>query len=188
MAILNLGISGCFQIENHVFSDERGFFREWFKSEDFAAIDCSFSVKQANFSKSKKGVIRGIHYSLAPHGQAKLVTCTNGEILDVLIDLRKGSPTFLRVEYVELSSAIGKSIFIASGVGHGFIAQSDEASVVYLTSSAFAPEFEKNLSPLDPALEISWAIPEGANLLLSPADRNAPTLNELEKSGSLPVY
>ncbi len=188
MAILNLGISGCFQLENHVFSDERGFFREWFKLEDFVAVESSFSVQQANFSKSRMGVIRGIHYSLAPQGQAKLVTCADGEILDVLIDLRKGSPTFLRVEHVELSSALGKSVFIASGVGHGFIAQSREASVVYLTSSAFAPEFEKNLSPLDPVLGINWAIPYEADLLLSPADKNAPTLAELEKSGLLPVY
>jgi dTDP-4-dehydrorhamnose 3,5-epimerase len=186
--VQKLAIDGCFVIEHKVYPDERGLFREWFKASDLLEINSDFSVQQANYSYSTMGVLRGIHYSLAPQGQAKLITCAQGKILDVLIDLRKGSPTYLSVEYIELASDSGKTVFIASGVGHGFVVQSAEASVVYLTSSAFAPEFERNLSPLDPALEITWAIPDDANLILSPADRNAPTLAGLEKSGLLPVY
>ncbi len=105
-----------------------------------------------------------------------------------MIDLRKGSPTYLNVEYIQLASNSGETVFIASGVGHGFLVQSEEASMVYLTSSAFAPEFEKNLSPLDPVLGINWAPPDGVNLILSLADKNAPTLAELEISGLLPLY
>ena len=188
MTVQELAIDGCYVIEHKVFPDERGLFREWFKAADLLEINSDFSVQQANYSHSKMGVLRGIHYSLAPQGQAKLITCAQGKVLDVIIDLRKGSPTYLSVEYVELTSDSGKTVLIASGVGHGFVVQSNDASVVYLTSSAFAPEFEKNLSPLDPVLGIDWIIPEGANLLLSPADKSAPTLAELEKSGSLPVY
>jgi dTDP-4-dehydrorhamnose 3,5-epimerase len=188
MTVQKLDIDGCYVLEHKVFPDERGLFREWFKASDLLEINSDFSVQQANFSHSKMGVLRGIHYSLAPQGQAKLITCAQGKVLDVIIDLRKGSPTFLSVEYVELTSDSGKTVFIASGVGHGFVVHSDEASVVYLTSSAFAPEFEKNLSPLDPAIGINWTVPGAANLLLSPADKNAPTLAELEKSALLPLY
>ena len=188
MTVQKLAIHGCYVIEHKVFPDERGLFREWFKAADLAGINSDFSVQQANYSHSKMGVLRGIHYSLAPQGQAKLITCAQGKVLDVLIDLRKGSPTYLSVEYVELTSDSGKTVFIASGVGHGFVVQSEDASVVYLTSSAFSPEFEKNLSPLDPVLGINWALPKGVNLILSAADKEAPTLTELEKSGLLPRY
>jgi dTDP-4-dehydrorhamnose 3,5-epimerase len=188
MKVRKLNIDGCYVIEHSIFPDERGMFREWFKASKLREINSSFSAQQASYSYSKMGVLRGIHFSVAPEGQAKLITCTQGQITDVMIDLRKGSPTYLSVEYIQLASNSGETVFIASGVGHGFLVQSEEASMVYLTSSAFAPEFEKNLSPLDPVLGINWALPEGVNLILSAADKEAPTLNELEKSGSLPVY
>jgi dTDP-4-dehydrorhamnose 3,5-epimerase len=188
MTVQKLAIDGCYVLEHKVFPDERGLFREWFKASHLVEINSDFSVQQANYSHSKMGVLRGIHFSLAPEGQAKLITCAQGKVLDVLVDLRKGSPTYLSVEYVELTSDSGKTVFIASGVGHGFVVQSEDASVVYLTSSAFSPEFEKNLSPLDPVLGINWALPKGVNLILSAADKEAPTLTELEKSGLLPRY
>jgi dTDP-4-dehydrorhamnose 3,5-epimerase len=143
---------------------------------------------QANFSQSKLGVVRGIHYSLAPKGQSKLITCVEGEITDVLVDLRKGSSTYLNVEHTNLEANSGKTVFVASGVGHGFAVLSASASVVYLTSSPFAPKFEKSINPIDPTLGINWNIPAGVEMVLSPADRSASSLQEADAWGNLPTY
>ena len=188
MSLQELSIAGSFLATHKVFPDERGLFREWFKAEEIASIDSSFSVQQANYSKSKNLVIRGIHYSLAPQVQAKVVTCASGFIVDVLVDLRVGSPTFLKVEYVELSEESGKVVYIPSGVGHGFIVQSENASVVYLTSSGYAPEFEKAICPTDPELAINWRIPAGELGIISKADTEAPTLAQAKASGALPTF
>lgn len=188
MKIEKSGISGCFVLEHSTYPDNRGLFREWFKADELATVSSSFSVQQANFSYSRKGVIRGIHYSLAPKGQSKLITCVYGQVTDVLVDLRKGSPTYLSVEYINLEAKSGKTVFIASGVGHGFIVESEEASVVYLTSSSFDPDFEKNINPLDSALGINWNIPVGAEMVISPADCSASSLQEADSAGNLPTY
>jgi dTDP-4-dehydrorhamnose 3,5-epimerase len=188
MSLQELSIAGSYLATHKVFPDERGIFREWFKAEEIASIDGSFSVQQANYSKSKKLVIRGIHYSLAPQGQAKVVTCASGAIVDVLVDLRVGSPTFLKIEYLELSEESGNVVYIPSGVGHGFIVQSEKAAVVYLTSSGYAPEYEKALCPKDPGLAISWPIPAGELGIISKADTEAPTLEQAKESGILPIF
>ena len=188
MKVTQLEISGCYVFEHKTFPDDRGLFREWFKAEELNKIDSNFSVMQANFSQSKIGVVRGIHYSLAPKGQSKLITCVEGEITDVLVDLRKGSPTYLNVEYTNLEANSGKTVFVAQGVGHGFAVLSASASVVYLTSSPFAPEFEKSISPIDSALDIKWSIPAGVGMVLSPADRSASSLQDADAQGKLPTY
>jgi dTDP-4-dehydrorhamnose 3,5-epimerase len=188
MSLSKLSITGAYLATHKVFLDERGHFREWFKAEEIAMIDSTFSVQQANYSHSKQWVIRGIHYSLAPQGQAKIVTCSSGSIVDVLIDLRIGSPTFLNVEYSELSAESGNVIYIPSGVGHGFIVQSANASVVYLTSSSYAPEYEKAICPTDSGLAISWPIPVGQLGIISKTDIEAPTLEEAKESGILPTF
>lgn len=188
MKIEELSIAGCQVLEHNVFPDDRGLFREWFKAPELTKLHPNFGVEQANFSQSKQGVVRGIHFSIAPEGQAKLVTCVHGQIKDVLVDLRVGSPTYLKVEYVTLSGDSGKTVFIASGVGHGFIVESETASVVYLTSSPYAPKFEKSICPTDPVLGIDWGFPKGAELIFSDADKNAPTLHEAERVGELPAY
>lgn len=188
MNLQELSISGSFLSTHNVFPDERGLFREWFKSEEIATIDPEFRVRQANYSLSKKAVIRGIHYSLAPEGQAKLVTCASGSIVDVLVDLRVGSPTYLNIEYIELAEDSGNVIYIPTGVGHGFVVVSDSASVVYLTSSEFAPEFERSICPTDPELGIDWQLPVGQSGIMSAADVSAPTLSEANKSGDLPSF
>ena len=188
MTLQELSISGAYVAVHKVFPDERGLFREWFKAEEVGLIDKGFSVKQANYSKSKQSVIRGIHYSLAPEGQAKLLTCASGRAVDVLVDLRIGSPTYLHVEYVELSEDSGKVIFIPTGVGHGFIVESESAAVVYLTSSGYAPDYEKAISPMDPELGINWPIPAGETGVISKADTEAPTLAEAREKGSLPTF
>jgi len=183
-----LCIAGAYVITHRVFRDERGLFREWFKAEDIATIENGFSVQQANYSKSKQFAIRGIHYSLAPEGQSKIVTCASGLIVDVLVDLRVGSPTYLNVEYIELSEDSGKVVFIPTGVGHGFIVESETAAVVYLTSSGYAPDYEKAIRPTDPELGIKWPIPVNNDAIISKADTEAPTLTQAKESGALPNF
>jgi len=188
MSLQELSVVGAYVATHRVFPDERGLFREWFKAEEIKSIADGFSVQQANYSKSNKGVIRGIHYSLAPEGQAKVVTCAAGKIIDVLVDLRFGSPSFLKVEYLELSEDSGKVVFIPSGVGHGFVVQSESAAVVYLTSSGYAPEFEKAICPTDSALGVNWQLPTGEVGIISNADLEAPSLAKAQESGDLPIF
>ena len=133
-------------------------------------------------------MIRGIHYSIAPQGQAKVVTCASGSIVDVLVDLRHGSPTYLQVDYIELSEDSGKVVYIPTGVGHGFIVGSESASIVYLTSNGYAPEFEKAICPTDPELGINWPLPDGISPIISKHDLEAPNLPEASASGWLPLF
>ena len=188
MTLQELSVAGAYTSTYRVFPDERGLFREWYKSTDIESIDKTFSVQQANFSKSKQFVIRGIHYSLAPDGQAKIVTCASGQIVDVLVDLRVGSPTYLNVEYIQLSEDSGDVVFIPTGVGHGFIVESEFAAVVYLTSSGYAPEYEKAICPTDPELGINWPIPKDQSVIISKADTEGPTLVQAKESGNLPNF
>jgi dTDP-4-dehydrorhamnose 3,5-epimerase len=188
MTLQELSISGAFLMTHKVFPDQRGLFREWFKAEEMELIDKGFSVTQANYSISNQYVIRGIHYSLAPQGQAKIVTCASGRIVDVLVDLRVGSPTYLKIEYVELAEELGKVVFIPTGVGHGFFVKSQSAAVVYLTSSGYAPDYEKAISPMDPELGIEWPIPEGELGIISKADTEASSLVQARESGTLPTF
>ena len=188
MKIEESSIADCFLIEHNVYPDDRGIFKEWFKARELAAYVPDFSIQQASFSKSRKGVIRGIHYSLAPIGQAKLVTCTEGKITDVLIDLRIESPTYLKIQYSKLSEDSGKVIYIASGVGHGFVVETEAASLVYLTSSVYSPEFEKSICPTDPELGINWPNSTELGAIISPADSSAPTLHQAKEAGNLPAY
>ncbi len=188
MTLQELSISGAYVVTHKVFPDERGLFREWFKADEIESIDETFTVEQANYSKSKQFVIRGIHYSVAPQGQAKLVTCASGQIVDVLVDLRVGSPSYLKIEYVELSEDSGKVVFVPSGVGHGFVVVSESAAVVYLTSSGYAPDYEKAINPTDQELGIIWPIPLGELGVISNADTQAPTLAQAKELGILPTF
>ena len=184
----NLNIRGALVSEHNVFKDERGIFREWYKKSDLDSYGIQFKIAQANHSHSKKNVLRGVHYSIALEGQHKLVTCVSGEILDVLVDLRLDSPTFLNVESVVLTAESGDVLFVPTGVGHSFLVTSESASVVYLTSSEFDPENEKTISPLDPFLGLGWdesAIPE---FKLSERDRNAPHFTAAREAGNLPKF
>ena len=188
MTLHKLSIEGAYLLRNRVFPDERGLFREWFKAEEIASIDKDYSVQQANYSKSKQWVIRGIHYSLAPEGQSKVVTCADGKIVDVLVDLRLNSPTYLKVEYIELLEDSGNVLYIPSGVGHGFIVESESAAIVYLTSSGYSPEYEKAICPTDPELGIHWPLPDGEVGIISRADTEASTLMQAKAFGALPTY
>lgn len=188
MNVETLNIEGAKKLTFPVHEDERGFFREWFKESHFFKVDPLFSVKQANMSQSKKNVIRGIHFSVAPEGQAKLVTVISGHITDVLIDLRIGSPTFLKVVEIELTDDSGEAIFIPTGVGHGFLVHSESAKIVYLTSGEYSPEFENSVCPTDPDLGISWKIASGKKPIISRTDQNSPKLSNFIGEDLLPKY
>jgi dTDP-4-dehydrorhamnose 3,5-epimerase len=189
MKFTPLGIEGAWLAESQTWPDERGFFREWFKHDEILKeTGLDFSVQQANYSLSNKGVIRGIHYSLAPAGQAKWVTCVSGSILDVIVDIRPKSPTFKKVEYINLGPENGKSVLIGPGLGHGFISQECDSGIAYLLSSPYSPNFEYDISPLDEDLAINWNEQnrELSNFILSAKDESAPSLADRQAQGTLP--
>jgi dTDP-4-dehydrorhamnose 3,5-epimerase len=145
-----------------------------------------FNGQQANISTSARGVLRGIHYSLAKAGQAKWVTCVNGSIKDVIVDIRTESTTFGKHIEVDLESGDGKAVLIGKGLGHGFVSLENDTAVAYLVSSPFSPTEEFEINPLDPAIGIDWGL-DLEDLLLSPKDSVAPTLAERAIQGKLPL-
>jgi dTDP-4-dehydrorhamnose 3,5-epimerase len=183
-----LTIAGAFLSNNKVHSDSRGYFREWFKGSELVKQGADFKPVQANFSMSNRGALRGLHFSISEQGQDKLVSCMYGEVLDVIVDLRIGSPTYLSVEKVVLKADLGHVLFIPSGVGHSFLAVSETAAVSYLTSSEYDAENEKTISPLDPELGIQWPVLDGIGFSLSDRDLAAPTLKESLALGHLPIF
>jgi dTDP-4-dehydrorhamnose 3,5-epimerase len=187
MELKPLGIEGVWLAESLVWSDERGFFREWFKSEDvLAATGINFSIQQANISQSQRGVIRGIHYSLAPEGQAKWVTCVNGGIRDVIVDIRPSSPTFGNSVFVELNGLDGRAVLIGPGLGHGFASLADSSTIAYLLSSPYSPTDEFEINPMDPNLGIDWGV-DLSEVSLSEKDKLAASLAQRQVEGKLPV-
>jgi dTDP-4-dehydrorhamnose 3,5-epimerase len=138
--------------------DERGYFEEQFKhSQIESGLGRSFLVKQVNQSVSNKGVIRGIHYTDSREGQAKYVSCPKGAIWDVVVDLRKDSPTYGQWDAVELSAANGLSVFISEGLGHAFLSLENGSVAIYLSTSEYAPEFDRAINPLSKTLSIDFA-------------------------------
>ena len=172
MKVTPLAIDGAWLIESPVYPDSRGMFREWFRADELASNGVpNFAVKQANTSISNAGVIRGIHYSGEKSGQAKLVTCTTGSIVDVIVDLRPDSKDYGKYVSVELNSTVGKCVFISSGLGHGFQALEDQTVVTYLLDKEYSPNNEFGLNPLDPELGIVWPL---SSYQISDKDRDAP--------------
>ena len=186
MKLTPLGIDGAWLAESPVWSDERGFFREWFKSEDVkAATGRDFGIEQANISLSSAGTLRGIHYSIAPRGQAKWITCVSGSIQDVIVDIRPDSITFGKWIDVELKGNSGKAVLISERLGHGFLALGENTSVAYLVSTPFSPSDEFEINPLDQNLGIKWR-QDLFSFKISDKDKIAPTLAERLKEGKLP--
>lgn len=181
-----LSIPGAFVSSSLVIPDGRGSFNVWFSGSEFAStVGHSFTIAQANYSVSSRGVVRGLHYADVPPSQAKLVTCVRGAILDVVVDLRVGSPTYRRWESVRLDETNPSSVYVAEGLGHGFLALTD-ATVIYLCSTPFAPERDHGISPFDSDLAIAW--PTEVEPILSDKDASAPTLADAEAAGLLPKY
>jgi dTDP-4-dehydrorhamnose 3,5-epimerase len=186
MKLTPLEIEGAWVAESPVWSDDRGFFREWFKSDAIqTATGREFGIEQANISLSSKGTLRGIHYSIAPRGQAKWITCVSGAIKDVIVDIRPDSTTFGKWVEVELRGDSGKAVLISENLGHGFIALEDNTAVAYLVSTPFSPTHEFEINPLDEKIAINWGMELGY-LKISDKDKKAPTLKERLSEGKLP--
>ncbi|MEV4971792.1 dTDP-4-dehydrorhamnose 3,5-epimerase [Streptomyces scopuliridis] len=182
-----LSVAGAWVHEPKIFPDSRGSFHEWFKASDFAeAAGHPLNLAQANCSVSSRGTLRGIHFADVPPSQAKYVKCVRGAVLDVIVDIRVGSPTYRQWEAVRLDDVDHHAVYLAEGLGHAFMALTDDATVVYLCSEGYAPGREHGINPLDPALGIEW--PEGITPLLSDKDAAAATLAEAEAQGLLPSY
>jgi len=181
-----LSIEGTWLATSPILNDDRGNFREWFKSAELQkATGINFNVEQANVSLSSAGTLRGIHYSIAPRGQAKWITCIYGSIRDVIVDIRPDSQTFGQWIAVELKGDSGEAILISEGLGHGFLALEDNTAVAYLVSSPFSPTDEFEINPLDESIGINWGMDLGA-LKISEKDKIAPTLVERLAEGKLP--
>jgi len=177
MNIIKTEIDGVVIFEPKVFGDARGYFFESWNKERYAAdgIGCEFI--QDNESKSRFGVLRGLHYQALPYTQAKLVRVISGSVLDVAVDIRKGSPTFGKHVAVELSGENKRQLFIPRGFAHGFAVLSDEAVFAYKCDNIYMPSHERGIAFDDPALGIDWRIrPE--KWLLSPKDETHPPLAE----------
>lgn len=185
-----LSIEGAWTFMPRLHPDERGTFLEAFRGSDFASdLGYQLEVAQVNVSVSRRGVIRGIHYADVPPGQGKYVTCVRGAILDAVVDLRTGSATFGKWEAVRLDEESRTAVFLSEGLGHGFMALTDEATVLYMCSTAYAPGREHGVNPLDPAIGIDWPLDGiGGGPVLSAKDAQAPTLNEALSAGHLPKY
>ncbi|HWA66759.1 MAG TPA: dTDP-4-dehydrorhamnose 3,5-epimerase [Mycobacteriales bacterium] len=170
-----------------VHADSRGDFLEWFRADLLrAATGRRFEVMQANHSRSRAGVLRGVHFADVDPGQAKLVYCPQGAVLDVVVDVRVGSPTFGRHAAVLLDETERRAVFISEGLGHAFYALQDNSSVCYLMTSVYDPTAEHAVSPVDPALALP--LPTEHPLVVSDRDAQAPTLAEAEAAGTLPTY
>ena len=177
MKIEPLAIQGAWLCKSDINSDNRGFLVEWFKESSISRIvGHEFSIKQGNISKSSKGVLRGIHYSLSPEGQEKWITCVSGSVLDLIIDLRETSSTYKEWIQIPLKAGDGKAILIGNGLGHAILSLEDNTIVSYLLTSAYAPNYEFSINPLDPDLRINWP---KIDLILSTRDRSAPLLKDI---------
>jgi dTDP-4-dehydrorhamnose 3,5-epimerase len=184
MKLIELSIPGTFVLESQVRGDDRGSFREWFKDEDFKEAGVEFHARQANLSVSKRNVVRGLHYSMAPEGQAKVVTCANGELDDVIVDIRVGSPTFGRCEVVHLVAEEERSVYVPVGVAHGFCVTSEVGTLTYLLSSPFNAPVELEIHPFDEEIKVPW--PLSGEAILSSKDAAAPSLRQRLEANELP--
>lgn len=193
MEIRELKIEGAWEVTPKQFGDPRGVFLEWFKAPAFSeAVGHPLDLRQANCSVSAAGVLRGIHFADVPPGQAKYVTCVKGAVLDVVVDIRIGSPTFGQWDSVLLDDADRRAIYLSEGLGHAFLSLEDGSTVAYLCSSGYAPGREHGINPLDPEVGIEWPTTsrsgEPLEFILSEKDTAAPSLAEAAASGLLPRY
>lgn len=182
-----LSLEGVWEFTPILRPDDRGVFLESFKDSVFhEAVGHHLDLQQMNISVSRIGTVRGIHFADIPPGQAKYVQCFDGAILDIVVDIRVGSPTFGQWDAVELDAESRKGLYIAEGLGHAFCALTDSVTVGYLCSEPYAPSREHGIHPLDAELALPW--PDGQASLISPKDAAAPTLAEAVAAGLLPRY
>ena len=180
MKFIQTEIAGLWIIEPKVLSDSRGYFMESFKQEVFNQNVGKVDFIQENESGSSRGVLRGLHYQLAPYSQAKLVRVIEGTVLDVAVDLRKGSPTFGKYMAVELSGQNKRQFYIPQGFAHGFHVGGGRAVFTYKVDNPYMPSHERSLRFDDPQIGIDWQITDPENVILSEKDKNAPLLAEAD--------
>lgn len=175
MEIIETAIKGVVIIKPRIFNDSRGYFYESYNKRDFDNLVKEVNFVQDNQSKSIRGVIRGLHFQRPPHAQAKLVRCVKGRVLDVAVDIRKGSPTYGQHVAVELSAENNLQFFIPRGFAHGFAVLSDEAIFQYKCDNYYCADADGGISIDDSSLNINWTIP-AAEAILSDKDRRHPIL------------
>ncbi|MCV2488595.1 dTDP-4-dehydrorhamnose 3,5-epimerase [Geodermatophilus sp. YIM 151500] len=186
MDIRQLAVPDSYVLDLVAHGDDRGRFTEWYRADVLAeATGSALPLVQANHSVSARGVLRGVHFALVPPGQAKYVYCPAGKVLDVVVDLRDGSPTFGVSDAALLDSEHPKAVYLAEGLGHAFLSLADGSSVTYLVSSGYDPGREFGVHPLDAELELPW--PGDVEITLSAKDAAAPTLGEARERGLLPT-
>ncbi|GAB3466546.1 dTDP-4-dehydrorhamnose 3,5-epimerase family protein [Actinophytocola sediminis] len=187
MRARELAVTGAFEFTPGIHHDSRGAFVSPFQEEAFvAATGHRFTVAQTNHSRSARGVVRGVHFTTTPPGQDKYVYCPRGRVLDLVLDIRVGSPTFGVWDVVELDEESLRAVYFPVGVGHAFYAVEPGSIMSYMVSSTYVPERELSINPLDPALELPW--PTDVDPLVSDRDSAAPTFAEARERGLLPAY
>ena len=187
MKVRELCVPGAFEFTPIQHQDGRGLFLEWFKVDRLAeAIGHPLTLAQANLSVSTAGTLRGVHFADVPPGQAKYVTCPRGAVLDFVVDVRVGSPTFGVCDAVRLDGDDRRAVYLSEGLGHAFLALEDDSTLTYLCSTGYSPGREHGINPLDPALDLP--LPDGVDFVLSDKDTAAPTLAQAADQGLLPDW
>ena len=178
MNLINTKLEGVYILEPRVFGDERGWFMETYSKIKTPEIARDFVQDNHSYSK-EKGILRGIHFQNGEHAQAKLVRCIRGAVLDVAVDLRKGSPTYMQWEAVELSAENKKQLFIPRGFGHGFLTLTEDVEFVYKTDNYYNYESDRSIIWNDPDIGVDWGT---ENPVLSEKDSSAPRLRDSDCS------
>lgn len=187
MRIETLSIDGAFVVTPRQLTDDRGVFLESFRGDRLAEhLGHRPDIVQTNVSVSSRGTVRGIHFADVPPGQGKYVTALSGSLVDYVVDIRVGSPTFGRWEAVVLDTHERRAVYLSEGLGHAFCALEDGTTAMYLCTATYNPTGEHGIHPLDPSVGLT--LPTGVEPLLSPKDDSAPSLGEAEAAGILPTY
>ncbi|MEJ1230359.1 MAG: dTDP-4-dehydrorhamnose 3,5-epimerase family protein [Galbitalea sp.] len=188
MQVRELSIPDSYEVTPVLHGDDRGVFFEWYRHDVLEeTIGHSLDLRQANTSVSRRGVVRGTHFADVPPGQAKYVTVTRGAILDFVVDVRVGSPTFGEWDSVLLDAVDCHALYLAEGLGHTFLSMTDDTTVSYLVSDTYNPAREHGIDPLDPTVGLAFPIPI-EELIISPKDREAPSLVDALEAGALPSF
>lgn len=191
MTYRELALPGAWEITPRQHGDPRGVFLEFFQGSPFErAVGHRFTLAQGNCSVSAAGVVRGIHFADVPPGQAKYVTCASGAVLDVVVDLRVGSPTFAQWDTVLLDDTDRRAVYLSEGLGHAFVSLDDSSTVLYLCSTPYTPEREHGVHPFDPDLAIEWPSVDRhgrpMQVTISDKDAAAPSLAQAVENRLLP--
>lgn len=188
MQIRELSIPDSYEVTPVLHEDDRGVFLEWYRFDRLEeTIGHPLDLRQANTSVSKRGSVRGIHFADIPRGQAKYITVPRGAGMDYVIDIRVGSPTFGQWDALLLDDVDRRAVYLAEGLGHCFVALTDDATINYLVTDVYNPAREHGINPLDAEIALEFPADAG-ELLLSPKDTDAPGLAEASAQGLLPTW